>query len=265
MGSFAGTARRPRLFTTLYYMENPDRVGPSPSRFDPERSPLSPARAKVLEALQRSGATASAADVARDLGLHENTARKHLDGLAERGLVERTMVERATGQGAGRGRPAFSYSALTVQVEPDARVREYVGLAGALARHIGATSANPEADAIAVGERWGADLAAADLAANDQASTDPASVDVTAPKRPIVIHIIKAFDEMGFAPELAEDGDSVALTRCPLLDVAQAEPTVVCGVHFGLARGLMRAHGADVSRARLSPFSEVGACRLHLR
>jgi len=250
MGSFAGTTRRQSLFTTLYYMENPDRVGPSPSRFDPERSPLSPARAKVLEALQRSGATVSAADVARDLGLHENTARNHLDGLAERSLVERTA-----GQGAGRGRPAFSYRALTQQVEPDARVREYVGLAGALARHIGATSENPEADAIAVGERWGADLAAADLKATDPAST----------KQPIEIHIIKAFDEMGFAPELAEDGDSVALTRCPLLDVAQAEPTVVCGVHFGLARGLMRAHGADVSRTRLTPFSEVGACRLHLR
>lgn len=255
MGSFARTARRPRLFTTLYYMENLDRVGPSPSRFDPERSPLSPARARVLEALQRSGATVSAADVARDLGLHDNTARKHLDGLAERSLVERIP-----GQGAGRGRPAFSYRARTQEAEPDARVREYVGLAGALARHIGATSENPEADAIAVGERWGEDIATADLAGNTAHNSDPAAA-----KQPIEIHIIRAFDQMGFAPELAEDGDSVALTRCPLLDVAQAEPTVVCGVHFGLARGLMRAHGADVSRARLSPFSEVGACRLHLR
>ena len=230
-------------------------MGPAPSRFDPEQSPLSPARARVLESLQRSGATVSAADVARDLGLHENTARKHLDGLAERKLVDRSLVERTPGQGAGRGRPAFSYRALTQQVEPDARVREYVGLAGALARHIGATSDNPEADAIAVGERWGAELAAADLRA-----ADPAGL-----KQPIEIHIIKAFDEMGFAPELDEAGDSVALTRCPLLDAVQAEPTVVCGVHFGVARGLMRAHGADVSHTRLSPFSEVGACRLHLR
>jgi predicted ArsR family transcriptional regulator len=225
-------------------------VGPSPSRFDPEQTPLSPARARVLEALQRSGATVSAADVASDLALHENTARKHLDGLAERGLIERTP-----GQGAGRGRPAFSYRALPQHAEPDARVREYVGLAGALARHIGATSNNAEADAIAVGERWGEELAAADLNATGPASTT----------QPIVIRIIKAFDDMGFAPELSEDGDSVALTRCPLLDVAQAEPTVVCGVHFGVARGLMRAHGADVSRTRLAPFSEVGACRLHLR
>ncbi|NTV38818.1 MAG: helix-turn-helix domain-containing protein [Demequinaceae bacterium] len=226
-------------------MENREGVGPSPSRFDPERSPLSPARAKVLEALQRSGATVSAADVARELGLHENTARKHLEGLAER-----LLVQRIPGEVSGRGRPALSYRALPQHAEPDARVREYVGLAGALARHIGATSANPEADAIAVGERWGAELAAA----------DPAAL-----KRPIEIHIIKAFDEMGFAPELDEEGDSVALTRCPLIDAVHAEPTIVCGVHFGVARGLMRAHGADVSRARLSPFSEVGACRLHLR
>lgn len=239
-------------------MEIREGVGPSPSRFDPEQAPLSPARARVLETLQRSGATVSAADVASELGLHENTARKHLDGLAERGLIERT-----SGQAAGRGRPAFSYRALTVRVEPDARVREYVGLAAALARHIGATSENPEADSIAVGERWGAELAAA-----DPGSTNAADVDTAAPAtptQPIVLRIIKAFDQMGFAPELAEDGDSVALTRCPLLDVAMAEPTVVCGVHFGVARGLMRAHGADVTRTRLAPFSEVGACRLHLR
>lgn len=227
-------------------MEN---MGPTPSRFDPEQSPLSAARARVLEAMQSSGGTVSAADVARELGLHENTARKHLDGLAERGLVERRLAEHKAGQSAGRGRPAFSYRALMRQAEPDARVREYVGLAGALARHIGATSANPEADAIAVGERWAQDVAAADTAAL---------------KQPVVIHIIKAFDEMGFAPELDEDG-SIALTRCPLLDAVQAEPAVVCGVHFGLARGLMRAHGADASRTRLTPFAEVGACRLHLR
>ena len=227
--------------------------GPSPSRFDPEHAPLSAARARVLEFLQGSGTPASAADVSRDLGLHENTARKHLEGLAERGLLERTHEA-----AEGRGRPATSYAAtsrgaIKLEGEPDARVREYVGLASALAGHIAATSENPEVDAIAAGERWAEGLAVTEAAG------------AANPKQTIEIHIIKAFDQMGFAPELDASGDSIALTRCPLLDAARAEPTVVCGVHFGLARGLMRAHGADVSRTRLIPFSEVGACRLHLR
>lgn len=238
--------------------------GPSPSRFDPDHSPLSAARARVLEFLQGSGTPASAADVARDLGLHENTARKHLEGLAERGLLERTHEA-----AEGRGRPATSYAAtshhaIKLEGEPDARVREYAGLASALAGHIAATSENPEADAIAAGERWAEALAATIADPADPA--DPAEATAPAsPKQLIEIHIIKAFDQMGFAPELDASGDSIALTRCPLLDAARAEPTVVCGVHFGLARGLMRAHGADVSRTRLIPFSEVGACRLHLR
>lgn len=226
-------------------MENIEGVGPSPSRFDPERAPLSEARARVLEAMQRLAAASSASDVAAALGLHENTARKHLEGLAERGLLARTIE-----QPEGRGRPAIAYRALPQHTEPDARVREYVGLAAALAGHIAATSEDPEADAIAAGERW----------AESVERDEPPST-----KQPIEIHIIKAFDAMGFEPELDEAGDSIALTRCPLIDAALAEPTVVCGVHFGFARGLLRARGADVSRARLTPFSEVGACRLHLR
>jgi len=223
-------------------------MGPTPSRFDPEQASLSPARARVLEAMQRTEAAASASEVALQLGLHENTARKHLDGLADRGLLERT-----SGEAAGRGRPAFAYRALPQHAEPDARVRDYMGLAVALARHIGETSKDPEADAITAGERWAETLA----------PEGPATPD--APKMPLTLHIIKTFDSMGFAPELDDADDSIALTRCPLLDAVQAEPTVVCAVHLGVARGLVRSRGGDPARIRLTPFSEVGACRLHLR
>lgn len=219
-------------------------MGPSPSRFDPEQPSLSPARARVLEAMQRNTATASAGEVARELGLHENTARKHLEGLADRGLIERTP-----GESAGRGRPAFSYRALPQHAEPDARVRDYVGLAVVLARHIAETSEDPEADAISAGERWALDLV-----------RDEPDV----PQQPLTLHIVKAFDSMSFAPELDDTDDSIALRRCPLIDAVFAEPTVVCAVHLGVARGLARSHGADASRIRLTPFSEVGACRLHL-
>jgi len=237
-------------------------MGPSPSRFDPEQSALSPARARVLEAMQRTTATASAGDVARDLGLHENTARKHLEGLADRGLLERTP-----GASSGRGRPAFSYRALAQQAEPDARVRDYVGLVVALARHLGETSEDPAADSISAGERWAKELSPDDLS-RPAAPAEPGGTrdadGQPAPKAPLTIHIVKAFDSMGFAPEVDDEDESIALTRCPLIDAVRVEPAVVCAVHLGVARGLVNAHGGDASRVRLTPFSEVGACRLHL-
>ncbi len=218
-------------------------MGPSPSRFDPEQSALSQARAQVLETMQRSTSTATAGEVALQLGLHENTARKHLQGLADRGLLERTKR-----QPTGRGRPASSYRALSQHAEPDARVRDYVGLASALARHIAATSSDPRRDAIAAGEAWGAELA---MDSRHDASTSDAAV-------------ISLLDELGFAPDADGASTLIALRRCPLLDAVRAAPEVVCAVHLGLARGALAARGASAASVRLTPFAEVGACHLIL-
>ncbi|NYI41029.1 helix-turn-helix transcriptional regulator [Demequina lutea] len=218
-------------------------LGPSPSRFDPEQPQLSPERARVLEAMQRRDSAASVGDIARELNLHENTARKHLDGLVDRGLIART-----TGVSVGRGRPARSYSALPRSTEPDARVREYVGLATALARHISTTSDDPRRDAIAAGETWGAELV-----------QDPRGKHRGKGKT-----LLELLDRLGFSPEADATGDSIALRRCPLLDAVRAEPVVVCAVHLGIARGVVAALGEDPEPVRLEPFSEVGACRLHV-
>lgn len=221
-------------------MEN---KGPSPSRYDTAQPSLSPARARVLEAMQRNTATASAGQVALELGLHENTARKHLNGLADRGLLERTA-----GESAGRGRPACSYRALPHHAEPDARVRDYVGLASALARHIASTSSDPRSDGIAAGEAWGKALA---LEPRHVSNSHNGTV-------------ISLLNELGFAPEVDAAGTSIALRRCPLLDAVRAAPEVVCAVHLGLTRGALAARGAATGSVRLTPFAEVGACRLLL-
>jgi predicted ArsR family transcriptional regulator len=226
-------------------MEN---LGPSPARFDPSQSPLSASRARVLEALQQASGPESVADVAVRLGLHENTARKHLDDLARRGLVSRTARE-----SSGRGRPGWMFEAYARSGEPDARVRDYVGLATALAHQIAATSDDPRRDAISAGERWGAALATEfnPGSAPDQPRDAPGAV-------------VALLRRLGFAPDVAASGTSVALRRCPLLDAVRAEPGVVCAVHAGIARGVYKERGEDPDGVQLLPFAEPGACRLLL-
>ncbi|MDA8436745.1 MAG: helix-turn-helix domain-containing protein, partial [Actinomycetales bacterium] len=107
-------------------MEN---LGPTPARYDGTDPVLSGQRARVLEHLQRTGAPVTVEDIAAALDLHPNTARKHLEGLLARGLAVSS-----TAPAEGRGRPARVY-APAERTEPDSRVRDYAGLASALAGH----------------------------------------------------------------------------------------------------------------------------------
>jgi predicted ArsR family transcriptional regulator len=75
---------------------------------------------------------------------------------------------------------------------------------------------------------------------------------------------VAVLDELGFAPEGDRDNAVVRLTRCPLLDTARRFPDVVCAVHLGIVQGALEEYDADPGSAELYPFSEPGACRLHL-
>lgn len=219
-------------------------MGPAPSRHDTGHASLSPQRSLVLEELQRSESTTTVGALATQLALHVNTVRKHLDGLVERQLVTR---ERAAVN--GRGRPAWQYAAATQRTEPDHRVRDYAGLATALAGQLSRSSANPRSDAISAGEAWGRVLV----------EGAPAGTPAHARRE-----VIELLDELGFAPRPNARATTAQLLRCPLLDAARAQPDVVCPVHLGIVRGALTELGGDPQRAELLPFSEPGACRLHL-
>jgi predicted ArsR family transcriptional regulator len=218
--------------------------GPAPVRYDAGGGPLSAQRARVLEQLQRSMVARKVGALATELGLHTNTVREHLDALVDRGLATRQLAP-----AVGRGRPAWSYAAAEGHPEPDPRVRDYAGLATALAGQIARTSTAPEVDARAAGEAWGRTLAGGVLARG------PAQ----ARRR-----VIGLLAELGFDPEADLGGTAVRLRRCPLLDAARAHPDVVCPVHLGIVRGALAALGADPEGATLTPFAEPGACRLDL-
>jgi len=219
-------------------------LGPAPVRT--AASGLSGERAAVLEYLQQRHVPVTIAALAEELGVHPNTVRLHL-----RALEQRSLVVRARAPARGRGRPPWSYTAAGV-VEPDQRVRDYAGLATALAAHLAATSVDVAADALNAGRVWGRELAT-------ERHQAPARGAAAARRQ-----VVGLFEDLGFDPSPNPAVTTVALRRCPLLDAAKRYPQVVCQVHLGIVRGAMDVLGGDPERTDLVPFAEPGACRLRL-
>ena len=185
-------------------------------------------------------------DVARHLGLHQNTARFHLLALVASGQVERVASTRTT-----PGRPPQVFRAHR-GMDP-AGPRSYQLLAEALVTRMGG-NADATAEAIEAGREWGGRLApvSADegVVSNDQA-TD---------------RLVRILDGLGFSPRrgVSEGEDQIGLAHCPFLDLVPAHAAVVCPIHLGLMRGAMAAMGATVTVDRLEPFVEADLCLAHL-
>lgn len=223
--------------------------GPAPASGPTARVALSPQRAAVLEHL-RHHSPERISDAARQLGLHPNTVREHFEALVDAGLVTRTAAA-----ARGRGRPAWLYSGSAS--ESEARVRDYVGLATALAGHLARTSPHSETDAREAGREWGREL----VRESRKSRESTAGETRTARRR-----VLDLLTELGFAPDDGPDSarTGIALRRCPLLDAARRYPAVVCQVHLGIVQGALDELGAASEASDLIPFAEPGACRLYL-
>lgn len=219
-------------------------LGPAPSRAPAPVAGLpSRAAAGVLDLLAQQSRPMTAAALAEQSGQHSNTVREHLDVLVEHGLATRERAE-----AAGRGRPAWLYA---VAREEHPAVREYAGLATALARQLARTSANPSEDALEAGHAWGEHLAAG------------GSADALSPAQSRR-QVVQLLDDLGFDPESDARVQTVRLRRCPLLEAAVEQPEVVCSVHLGIVRGALDTWGTTSDETSLVPFAEPGACLLHL-
>lgn len=218
-------------------------VNNSRAPFGPEPMPaapvLTPAQRTVLDELRSAVGPARVGDVASALGLHANTVREHLDALVDAGLALRRRAD-----SAGRGRPAWLYSAAATPEE--SMLRAYTGMAVALAGQLRASSDDPAAQARDLGRSWGRELARS-------ASSDAADVRE---------RVIAQLSDFGFAP--VDGADDIELTRCPLLDAARRYPDVTCQIHLGLVQGTLDDAGDMRTRPVLRPFARRGACALRL-
>jgi predicted ArsR family transcriptional regulator len=174
-------------------------------------------RAHLFARLGELRRPASTDELARELGLHRNGVRMHLERLAEAGLVVRERERRP----AGRPRDAWV-------VNPDAQPggdppTAYADLGRWLVRSI-STAKTRARDLEAAGREIGRELAPDDQAA----STVEGMRDV--------------LGALGFQPTSSVDREGTltyTLANCPYRDAVRENQPLVCALHHGLTRGLL--------------------------
>jgi predicted ArsR family transcriptional regulator len=196
----------------------------------------------VLAALRDQPDLVEMEALARHLGRHPNTLRDHLAALLDAGLVVRHQAPVD-----GRGRPRWLYGTA----DPGA-VDENAELAASLAWRLAHREPDPLAETRAVSRHW-----AGQIISRLGLTRRPTA-------RAARAQVVEVMAGLGYAPEPDERIDRVALTRCPLLQVASDVPEVVCNVHLGLVEELLQVSGADPTRASLTPFAAPGRCALRL-
>src|SRR5215469_5274188 len=209
-------------------------------------APLGRSRARVLDVLRAAGSPLGVLQVADRTGLHPNTARFHLDGLAEAGLARRAPQARSA-----PGRPSIIYAATG----GPAGERRYRLLAQMLTSLITGMLPQPERAAAEAGREWGAYL------------TEPSPPYRRPGAGEAIEKLAAIMAELGFAPQTEADGPQyrLRLHECPFLEVARQHQDVVCPLHLGLMQGALAQMRAPVSATRLEPFAEPSVCVAHLR
>jgi len=213
-----------------------------------DASPLGRSRADVLDMLRAADGPLGVREVAQRMGLHPNTARFHLEALADAGLAVRETQDRDT-----PGRPRIGYRAVA---DGPAGRRRYRLLAEMLTSMIAGTMPEPGRAAEEAGREWGAYLT----------EQPPPYQKLTAEEA--VGKLTAIMEELGFSSQ-AEAGDDggqyrLCLRHCPFREVAQDHQGVICALHLGLMRGALARMRAPVTATRLDPFVEASLCVAHL-
>lgn len=211
----------------------------------PPQFPAGGRRMAVLSLLRQADQPLSVAEVAGAMGLHVNTARFHLDGLAEDGLAARTTEPRES-----RGRPKILYSSEGPVPGP----RSYELLAEMLTGFVSSLDEAGPAT-VELGKAWGRHLV--ERAAPSE-HVDPQEA---------VARLTRLLDAVGFRSEACatEEGIEVRLHHCPFREVAQKHTDIVCAIHLGLMQGGLDELGAPIAATALEPFATPQMCIAHLQ
>lgn len=216
----------------------------------------------MLARLQDGRGPATATEVADALGLHVNTARFHLEALAESGLASRQREDRVV-----PGRPKVRY--LSASDAPPAGRRSYRLLAEILAAHLDATATDPERPAIEAGERFGRLAARSSLDNRPETPETPEIPGVREARLEDATRVVvETLSAMGFPSVATTEPTGIRLDigQCPFLELAEARRPgpghlgVVCAVHRGLMQGLLDESDSALRVGSLEPLVAPDHC-----
>lgn len=214
----------------------------------------SPTRRALLEELQRfaegnddpvGAGGMTAAQLADRIGLHVTTVRFHLDQLDLAGLV---LSHFTTAFGVGR--PRKVYLAAPRTPEPTGSASHLKLLAGLLTESFSADLSPSE-----VGERWAREHV---TLRDDGPATTPGE---WLTKLGRLIDVLRRW---GYSTNLTTTdggrGCRIDLVDCPFMELARANPDVVCGIHRGLLSGVLDQLGENQVEVSLQPFVGPSLC-----
>ncbi len=203
-------------------------------------------RSQLLRILRVAAKPLDAHALAEQLVLHLTTVRAHLDVLVDVGLVTSHTEDRTT-----PGRPRRLYQATT-DGSSTSETGGYRLLAEILVSHLAGTGSDVARDALAAGRAWG----------NYFVERPPPYA--RTPRDTALTSVVSLMDQLGFQPELDDDGSRILLRRCPFLDVARRHQDVVCSVHLGIMQGALQTLGAPLEAEALEPFVQPSLCVAHI-
>ena len=223
----------------------------------------SPVRRQIVDALALADGDAdtpgfTAAELGTEVGLHVTTVRFHLDQLVAAGLVESAVRREG---GAGRPRKVYTLAPGSLDdVDARSEADHLRLLSGLLASTLSQGVSGHAMTPAEAGRRWAVEHVAPEQGA------PPADT----PGRWLgkLAQMIDVLQEWGYTPELkTSEGGRVAevtLAHCPFLDLARANPAVVCGIHRGLIAGSLAQLGESATRVSLEPFVDDTTCIAHV-
>ncbi len=212
-------------------------------------------RYAIYQRVARAETPLSTTEIARQLDLHPNTVRLHLEKMREAGLVAVS-----TEHDGSVGRPLHIWTAVPQAPELGLEPAGFRLLAHLLAELT--AQEPPDASAIsAVGRRQGQERLAR-------------RVSRPGPARAACVQaVMDELADLGFDPALESADDerqvTISFTRCPFREVAALYPDVVCQLHRGITEGILTeavaaTHGVTARLESFASLVDVDPCQVEM-
>lgn len=211
-----------------------------PTATDPPCPPVAalsqPTRARIFARLAASSQPLATEALAKQLQLHPNGVRLHLERLQEAGLIQRHR------QHLARGRPRDLWS-VSADAQPTVGPPTGYGILADWLVRLLRTAAIDSTTIALTGQEIGHEVAARCTGGADATGASTAADAGTPDQR-----LLAALTSLGFEPQSAQTSQrsvTYTLRNCPYERAVSADEKLVCELHRGITGGLVAALEPD--------------------